>query len=141
MIWSSRVIDPYARAVSSQCRGSACSPSESVSLLLKYATYRRFCHASDKFAPTEREARLIWSVSEYCSSRGKVFVISKMSCCSSNAALYTFKSLKLDILSLTSQPLLLSSFVFRLSAVVCLLPYAVCHPYSVIRRLSSVICL
>jgi hypothetical protein len=44
---------PQAYELSSQCCVSACSPSASDSLLMKWASYRRFCQASAMFAPTE----------------------------------------------------------------------------------------
>jgi len=132
-------IYPHAKALSSQCCVSACSASESVNLLTKWATYLLFCHASAIFPPIERDDRLIWSTSEYSSSLGNSFVTSKISCCSSKASWYTFKSRKLSILSAICHPSsvlcpllspLSSSFVHRPSSLV--LP-----PSSIFLRPSS----
>ena len=81
-------------------------------------------------APMEREDRLIWSVSEYSSSFGNLFVRLKTSCWSSKAFLYTFKSRKLSIRSL-----------IRLPSVLRFLPSVLCRHPSVLRSLPSVLCL
>src|SRR5882724_11308346 len=46
------------------------SPSQSVSLLTKCASYRRFAHASRRFKQIDRDERRIWLVSAYFSSDG-----------------------------------------------------------------------
>jgi hypothetical protein len=63
------------------------SPSASVSLLMKCASYLRFAHASRRVAPTDRDDRRIWSVREYLSSAGKVLVDTKTYTASSYAVL------------------------------------------------------
>jgi hypothetical protein len=65
-----------ARENSSQLCVSDASCRESVNLLLKTAGYFLLRHASARFAQTERDERLTWSVSEYLSSEGKSLVAS-----------------------------------------------------------------
>jgi len=84
--WIPLLMYLQCKAVSNQCCVSACSESESLSLLTKWDSCRLFCQASAKFAPMARDDRLIWSVKENISSFGKVFVTFKISCCNSNAA-------------------------------------------------------
>jgi hypothetical protein len=51
---------------------SAASDSASESLLMNAVSYRRFRHASAKFAATDRDDLRIWLVREYISSRGNL---------------------------------------------------------------------
>ena len=60
---------------------SAISPSASVSLLTKWASYRRFCPSLGYLAPIDLEDRRIWSVREYFSSAGNASEAMKISCC------------------------------------------------------------
>src|SRR6266487_6310919 len=62
---------PQSDAKSSHVSVSAFSPSASLSLLTKCASYLRFAQASRKFEHTDLDERRIWSVNEYCSSFGK----------------------------------------------------------------------
>src|SRR5207253_7692118 len=55
------------------------SPSQSVNLLMKCASYRRFAHASLRFKQIDRDDRRIWLVSANLSSTGKHFDNSKIS--------------------------------------------------------------
>src|SRR6266496_673004 len=66
--WSAFGIYPQSQAKSSQVSVSAFSPSASVNLLTKCASYLRFAQASRKFEHTDLDERRIWSVNEYCSS-------------------------------------------------------------------------
>src|SRR5205823_11140398 len=59
---------PQSHAKSSHVSVSAFSPSASVSLLTKCASYLRFAQASRRFVQTDRDERRIWSISEYFSS-------------------------------------------------------------------------
>ena len=61
---------PQSHAKSSHVSVSAFSPSASVSLLTKCASYLRFAQASRRFVQTDRDERRIWSISEYFSSTG-----------------------------------------------------------------------
>src|SRR5229473_7904318 len=69
------------------------SPSQSVSLLTKWASYLRFAQASRRLRQTEREDRRTCPVSANLSSGGKPLVTSKTFIASSYAFLYTSKSL------------------------------------------------
>ena len=82
-------------AVSIQCCVSNCSPSASVNLLAKCFSYFLLAHASAICAPTERDDRLTWSVSEYISSFGNFLEISNISFDNLRESLYTSNSLKL----------------------------------------------
>src|SRR5207249_6431438 len=74
-----------SEAKSSQVSVSPFSPSASVSLLTKWASYLRFAHASRRFVQTDREERRIWSISEYFSSAGNRLLTLKMSIASAYA--------------------------------------------------------
>jgi len=69
--WSDWSRYPQSNAKSSQVSVSLFSPSESVSLLMKWASYRLFDQASLRLLQTDLEALLIWSVREYLSSEGQ----------------------------------------------------------------------
>lgn len=76
-----------SKAKSSEESVSLFSPSQSVSLLMKWASYLLFAQASRRLRHTEREERRIWLVSAYLSSEGKVFDSSNISIDSMNAFL------------------------------------------------------
>ena len=59
---------PQSLAKSNHVSVSLFSPSESVSLLMKWASYLLFAQASRKLLHTERDDLLTWSVKEYFSS-------------------------------------------------------------------------
>src|SRR6476469_9158811 len=80
-------------AKSSEESVSLFSPSQSVNLLMKCASYRRFAQASRKFRQTDRDERRICVVSANLSSGGKRLLISKIIIASSCASLYTANSL------------------------------------------------
>src|SRR5437016_7925647 len=66
----SDVMYPQSLAKSSEESVSPFSPSQSVSLLMKCASYLRFAHASRRFRHTDREDRRIWPVNANLSSVG-----------------------------------------------------------------------
>src|SRR5207248_10469839 len=68
------------------------SPSESVSVLTKWASYRSFAQACRRLRQTDRNERRIWLVRANFSSVGNRFDNSKIFIASSYAALYTAKS-------------------------------------------------
>src|SRR5207253_11441213 len=70
---------PQSLPKSSDESVSPFSPSQSVNLLMKCASYRRFAHASLRFKQIARDDRRIWLVSANLSSRGKHFDNSKIS--------------------------------------------------------------
>src|SRR6266496_1150138 len=72
--YSSTVMYPQSRAKSSEESVSLISPSQSVSLLRKWAGYRRFAHASRRFKQTDRDDLRIWLVKAYRSSGGNRLV-------------------------------------------------------------------
>ena len=72
------VMYSHSKEVSSQCCVSSCSPSASLSLLIKCLSYLLLAQASAICPPTERDDLRSWSVNEYLSSTGKVFEISKI---------------------------------------------------------------
>jgi hypothetical protein len=76
---------PQSHAKSSHVLVSAFSPSASVSLLTKCASYLRFAQASRRFVQTDRDGRRIWSTSEYFSSGGNPLLTLKMSIASAYA--------------------------------------------------------
>jgi hypothetical protein len=76
---------PQSHAKSSHVSVSAFSPSASVSLLTKCASYLRFAQASRRFVQTDRDERRIWSISEYFSSAGNRLLALKMSIASAYA--------------------------------------------------------
>src|SRR5262245_37271512 len=76
-----------SRAKSTDESVSLFSPSQSVNLLMKCATYRRFAQASRKFRQTDRDERRICVVSANLSSGGKRLLISKIIIASSYASL------------------------------------------------------
>lgn len=86
------VIYPLSNAKSRLESVSLFSPSQSVSLLIKWASYLRFAHASRKFKQTDRELRRIWPVNAYRSSWGNALLNSKIIVASTYAFLYTIKS-------------------------------------------------
>lgn len=63
-------MNSQSRAKSREESVSLFSPSESVNLLTKCASYRRFAQASRRFGQTERDERRIWLVSANLSSAG-----------------------------------------------------------------------
>lgn len=69
---------PQSKANSNHTWVSVASVSESLSLAIKAALYRRRRQDSPILAQTLREDLRIWSVIEYFSSDGKVRVISKI---------------------------------------------------------------
>src|SRR6266480_4194263 len=86
--------DMYSQSLakSSDESVSLFSPSESVSLLTKCASYRRFAQASRRLRQTDRDERRIWLVRANFSSVGNRFDDSKTFIASSYAVLYTAKS-------------------------------------------------
>ncbi len=76
--YESAEIYPQRKANSNQTWVSVASVSESLSLEIKAALYRRRRQDSPILEQTLRELRRIWSVIEYFSSDGKPRVISKI---------------------------------------------------------------
>ena len=127
----------HANAVSIQCCVSACSPSESDSLLTKCAIYRLLCQASARFAPIEREEFLFWKTFSYFKNlllQRKCFLINLQISKTANLIIH-------GLFSLYILPLLqsLSSVLRPPSSVIRPLSSALCPPSSVIRLLSSVL--
>src|SRR5438128_9483711 len=83
--WSACGRYPQSHAKSSHVSVSAFSPSASVSLLTKCASYLRFAQASRRFVQTDRDERRIWSISEYFSSAGNRLLTLKTSIASAYA--------------------------------------------------------
>ena len=91
--WTTDVMYSQSRAKSKLESVSAFSPSQSVSLDTKCASYLRFAQASRRFRHTEREERRICPVSANRSSVGNRALDWNTRIASAYAFLYTIKSL------------------------------------------------
>ncbi len=131
--WTTGVMYAQSRAKSKLESVSAFSPSQSVSLETKCASYRRFAQASRKFRQTEREERRICPVRANLSSAGNCRLNSYTRIARAYAFLHTINSLadsifmtgrmprreSLKILNAPSRPVPLTSVLCPLPSILC----------------------
>ena len=131
--WTTGVMYAQSRAKSKLESVSAFSPSQSVSLETKCASYRRLAQASRKLRQTEREERRICPVRANLSSAGNCRLNSYTRIARAYAFLYTINSLadsifmtgrmpRQELLKILNAPSLTTPLTF----VLCRLPSALC---------------